>query len=175
MMKQLFPIAFYIATLGYIISLVLYGLTFNDVDAQQLALYWPLTIGMMAIWLMAILKLKASEELKALKKEGGFKLMAFLKTAFKGTPVWMSVIAGISFIFAIVNIHMLMSSSPGVPAIIDGEYVMQNHGSILQKLTEQEYKHELAIKARMSMGHFLAFFGVGTAILWPDKNGEINL
>ena len=88
---------------------------------------------------------------------------------FQDTPVWLLVIAGVSFIFAMISFIILMDLQPGVVSIIDGKKVLHNRGDIIKELTNQEYKHALAIEARRSLGHYLAFFGVGTAILYPGE------
>ena len=68
-MKRIYPTLTVVAGVGYLTSLVLYALTFNDVDSQALPVYWPLTIGLFGIWLIAILKLIANPELKELQKK----------------------------------------------------------------------------------------------------------
>jgi hypothetical protein len=124
---------------------------------------------------MAILKLVRDPEVREHQKSKSRNPLTFFKVIFKGTPIWIQVLAGISFIFAMVSFAYLMYTQPGVVDIIDGKKVLHNHGDIIEELNDEEYREALAIQSRQSLGHYLAFFGVGTAILWPDKNGKRNL
>jgi hypothetical protein len=62
-----------------------------------------------------------------------------------------------------------MFSQAGVIGVIEGEQVLHSHGSIIKELSNKEYQEALAIESRMSLGHNLVFFAVGSAILWPKK------
>jgi len=169
-MTRIFPVLTIIGAAGFFASLTLYILTFWNVDASATPVYMPLTIVLFATWLAAILKLVRNPELKAHQKSKSKNPVTFFKLAFKGTPVWVQVVAGASFIFAMVSFAYFIYTQPGVVGVIDGNKVLHNRGEIIKELTDQEYIKALAIDSRKSLGHFLAFFGVGTAILFPEKN-----
>ena len=154
---------------GYLTSLVLYGLTLWDIDAQELPLYWPLTFLMFGVWFAAVLKLRAFAKSQVTQRTMQFNPSPILKYMFKGTPLWLIIVTGLSFVFALSSFVALMVAQPGVVSIIEGKRVLHNHGDILKELTSQEYQHALAIEARRSLGHYLLFFGAATAILYPRK------
>ena len=174
-MNRILPILTAIGAAGYLTALTLYVLTFWNVNASATPVYSPLTFVLFATWLVAILKLVGDPEVREHQKNKSKNPLTFFKIIFKGTPIAIQLLAGASFIFAMVSFAYLMYSQPGVVSVIDGKKVLHNHGDIIKELTEQEYIEALAIESRQFVGHYLAFFGVGTAILWPEKNGENNL
>lgn len=173
-MKRIYPILTIIAAAGYITSLILYGLTFEEVNAQASPIFWLLTYVLFGIWFAAVLKMSTDPELKEIQRKKQFNPIPMLKMIFKGTPVWLLIIAGVSLVFAIISFTTIMLTQKGVVSIIDGEHVIQNHGNIIKKLSEEEYRHALAVQSRVFIGHYLAFFGVATAILFQEKHREGN-
>lgn len=171
-MNRITPILIAIGAGGFLTSLTLYILTFWNVNAFATPVYMPLTALLFVTWLTAILKLKKNPEVRVHQKSKSMNPLTFFKILLKGIPTWLKALAGISFIFAMGSFVYLMYSQPGVVSIIDGEKVLHNHGNIIKYLTEEEYIEALAIQSRGFVGHYLAFFGVGTAILWPTKNSE---
>lgn len=173
-MNRILSLIAVIGAAGYLTSLALYILTFWDIDSMSSPVYGPLTIVLFGTWILAIIKLIRDPYVRDLQNSRSKNPIKFLKVIFQGTPSWVQVIAGISFIFSMMSFGYLMFTQPGVVDIIDGQKVLHNHGSIIKELTDQEYQHELAVNARKFLGHNLAFFGVGTAILYPNKNEEKN-
>jgi hypothetical protein len=87
---------------------------------------------------------------------------------FKGTPKWVLVLAIASFIFGMVNIGLMVSDF-GVAGIIDGKYVVHNHGQIVRELTEQEFNIEKSKELKAITAAHILFLGMGTGILYPRK------
>ena len=171
-MMTVYFIATIIAGLGYVTSLVLYFLTFQDINSLELPINQPLGFVMGGIWFIAIIKLIRDPKMKALQKQKKLNPIPMLKLMFQGTPMWLLLIAGASFIFSLISFLVLMNMQEGVPSIIDGQKVIHNHGKIIKVLTDGEYIHALALNARMFIGHNLIFFGVGTAILYPGIKSD---
>ncbi len=168
-MKRIYPIITVLAAIGYLISVTLYALTFKDIDSQSLPIYSYLTFLLFGTWIIAVLKLSTSTELKELRTKKQKNPITIFKVIFNGTPLWISIIAGLSFVFAMVSFGIIMYTQKGVVSTLEGERVIHNHGDIIKTLTEEEYRHALAVQARGFVGHYLAFFSVGAAILYPEK------
>lgn len=130
----------------------------------------PLWIAAFMVWGGAILTLNQLGDLKTLDIKARLNPIKYWGAIFKGTPRWVMILAIACFLFGIVN-GFINLSDDGVTGIIDGKYVVHNHGEIIRVLTEQEY---LAAKATdlkgMVAGHIL-FLGMGTGILYP-RNRE---
>jgi hypothetical protein len=73
------------------------------------------------------------------------------------------------FYYAIVNFLVFMFSDPGTPAIKDGQYYLHTHGQWIRNITEQEYHHYKAATIRGFSGHWVAFYGLAAAVLYPFK------
>lgn len=129
-----------------------------------------LNIGIFAVWLPAILTLKKSKEAQEFHNTGTLNTMnpvALLKVMFHNTPTWLTVIAIVGLLYAPINFMVFMTSQTGVPDIQNGQYILHNHGQLIKKLTEPEYHHYLANQLRGFSGHWLAFYGIAAAILFP--------
>lgn len=174
-MNRILPIFTVIGAIGYLIALSLYLLTFWKVDASTTPVYSPLTFLLYATWMVTIFKLVRDPKVKEHQKSKSMNPITFFKVIFNGTPVWVIVIAVASWIFGMISFAYLMNYQPGIVDIIDGKKVLQNHGSIIKELSNEEYKEALAIQSRQFIGHYLVFFGVGTAILWPDNSDKNKL
>ena len=162
---------FYFAVTGWVLGLIVHLLSLADVDITEKAPFvWGLHVGIFVVWFPAILELKNNEELKTYQHSGILKRMnpfGFFKIIFKQTPAWLSIIAIGCFFYAIINFMLFMTSQPGVPDIKDGQYILQNHGHLIKTLTEQEYHHYQANTVRGFSGHWLAFYGLAAAVLFP--------
>ena len=68
-----------------------------------------------------------------------------------------------------------MVLTQGVPDIWEGQYVLHNHGTLIRNITEQEYTAYKAAEVRGFSGHWLAFYGIATALLYPfNKETSAN-
>ncbi|MBB4037426.1 putative membrane protein [Dysgonomonas hofstadii] len=169
---------FYFAIIGWILSLIVHIISVYGIDLMDRFPYvWLLHIAVFIAWLPAILYLVKDPEIKEMQKNKAtpFNPMTFLKIIFKNTPVWLMIVAGIGFIYTIINFAWFFYSISGVPGIINGEYVLHNHGSIIKTLTEQEYSSYQAFELRSFSGHWIAFFGFASAILYPyDRKNDYD-
>lgn len=91
---------------------------------------------------------------------------------FKTVPKWLSVSVIIAFIYAMLNFFLFMSSQPGGPEIKEGQYVLQNHGTIIKELTKEEYLFYLSNELRGFSGHWLLFYGAAALMLYPNKKTD---
>ena len=164
-------ILFYIALTGWTLGLTVHLLSLADIDVTEKAPFiWLLHIGIFIVWIPVVLDLKNNEELQAYKQSGMTNRMnpiEFYKIVFKETPTWMSLIAIGGFFYALINFMFFMSSQSGTPDIKDGQYILQNHGQLIKTLTLHEYHHYKANEVRGFSGHWMAFYGMAAAILYP--------
>ncbi|MEX6690173.1 hypothetical protein QTN47_21870 [Danxiaibacter flavus] len=137
---------------------------------EKVPFIWLLHIGVFVVWIPAILKLRKNEEFNEFQKSGILMRgnpVAFFKLVFKNTPTWLTIIALAGFFYATANSALFATGQPGVPGIQNGHYVLQNHGQVIKTLTEQQYHHYKANEARGFSGHWIAFYGIGMAMLFP--------
>lgn len=153
---------FYLAAIGWSLSLVVHLLALAGVDASEtVSATWLLHIGIFAVWIPAILTLRSrSDGQSAMRKYGIFGL---LTTA----PFWLRAVAALGLAYAVLNFLLFMGGQPGSPTAANGVYSLQNHGTIVKVLTESEYYRYKANEVRGFSGHWMAFYGFAAAVLYP--------
>ena len=149
--------------LGYGLYIYFNAISFID-NSEGIPFSTPLTITVFVIWLAAILTLNQIGDLKTMDLMTRLNPIKFWGTMFKGSPKWVLILAAASFIFGMINIGLMISDF-GVTGIIDGKYVVHNHGQIIRELTEKEFliAKSKELKA-ITAGHIL-FLGMGKRIL----------
>jgi hypothetical protein len=171
-------VLFYFAVTGWILGLIVHLLSLADFDiTDKVPSVWFLHLGIFVVWLPTVLDLKKNEELKAYQQSGmldRMNLLGFFKIIFRQTPIWLTIIAIGGFFYAIINFMLFVTSQLGVPDIKDGQYVLHNHGQLIKTLTEQEYHHCKANELRGVSGHWLAFYGIAVAVLFPFYKQTTN-
>jgi hypothetical protein len=60
-----------------------------------------------------------------------------------------------------------MTTQLYTPGIQNGQYILHNHGQFVRNLTEKEYHHYQANTLRGFSGHWIAFYGMAMAVLYP--------
>ena len=163
-MKKIF---FYIAIIGWLISTTVHLLSVANIDIEDKYPYvWLLHIGIFIVWLPAVINLTKNQELKEYQKTGK-NPFEFLKILFKDSPTWLTIIVGVGFVYTFINFALYHYSYIGMPDIMNGQYVLQDHGSITKTLTEQEYHYYQAKQLRGFSGHWVVFYGMAAALLYP--------
>jgi hypothetical protein len=169
---------FYFAITGWTLGLIVHLLSLADNDiTDKVPFVWVLHIGILVVWIPVVLDLKKNEELKAFQQSGMMNRMnpvGFFKIIFKQTSAWLTVFAIGGFIYAFVNFMFFMASQNGTLGIEDGQYILHNHGQLIKTLTEQEYHHYRANEVRGFSGHWIAFYGLATAVLFPLNRQSRN-
>lgn len=164
-------IIFYIAITGWTLGLIVHLLSIADVDVTEKFPYiWLLHLGIFVVWLPTVLDMKKNKELIEFKQSGMLNRMnpfEFFKIIFKDKPIWLTVMAAGGFIYALINFALFMSSQIGVPTVENGQYILQNHGQLIKAITAIEYHHYKANELRGFSGHWLAFYGIAAAVLFP--------
>lgn len=167
---------FWIAVTGWTLALLVHILSIFDVDVQGKAPYvWLLHIGIFVVYVPAILSLRKNTRFKTFESSGTPNRIGpfgLFKALFERAPSWMVVIVVAGLFYAFVNFLVSMGSLPGTPAVKDGQYYLHNHGHWMRNITEREYRHYKAATVRGFSGHWIAFYGLAAAMLYPFKTPD---
>jgi len=92
---------------------------------------------------------------------------------FRGKPRWVLRSMQILFLlFAVVFVSFLVMSHAASPEIIDGEYVLNSHGKIVEHISERDYLFLKGWELRFfASGWTLAYFGL-MMLWWFPRKGE---
>ena len=94
-------------------------------------------------------------------------------------PKWVLVVAVALGIYASIGfIYFMMTSQGGNADVVNGKYVLQDHGRVIRTLTEAEYIKSRVSLARMMSGHLLPGYFAITIIylfLWPKYVAPLQL
>jgi hypothetical protein len=169
---------FFFAATGWTLALIVHLLSLSGFDlSERVPFIWLLHLGIFVVWIPVVLDWKKNEDFKTLRQSGIAKRMnpfVFFKVIFRYTPAWLTIIAIGGLYYAIVNFMLFMFSQHGTPAINDGQFVLQNHGQLVTTLTEKEYHHYKANEVRAFSGHWIAFYGIAMAMLFPFQRQVQN-
>jgi hypothetical protein len=158
-----------IGGLGIIYGLYIYFNAIQFINSTD-GIPFPTTLSILVfvIWLAAILTLNQIGNLKTMDFKTRLNPIKFWGTMFKGTPKWVLILAIAAFIFGMINFGVMIGNF-GVTGIIDGKYVVHNHGQIVRELSEQEYLIEKSKELKVITAAHIFFLGMGTGILYPRK------
>jgi len=168
-------IFFYIAVCSFLLAIIAHLISLYGINLQ--AVFPPiflLHIIIFVVWIPSILKLNNIK--KEYKIQHGkyprisvLNLNKFLPNTPKAVfmaSIFFGIYAGINFYI------FMMIGEGGGPNIIDGVYVLSNHGDIIREISFLEYQKFQANEIRGFSGLWMAFYVVAVMILFP-KN-EIN-
>ncbi|GAA4840690.1 hypothetical protein [Algivirga pacifica] len=158
-----------LAGLGLILGLTVHIISLLGIYiGDSIPFVWMLHLGIFVVWVPAVLLLKDNPELQQLNASKNKNPLKFYGILFKNAPKPVMVISLFFFAYAMINFFLFMQSGGGgVPSIIDGKYVINNHGNIIKELTEAEFFKMKANEIRGFSGHWIAFYSLSMGILWP--------
>ncbi len=165
---------FYFAITAWAITLIIHIFTFADINLAQYIPIFVLGIGVFAVWIPTVFKLKNNKNLQEYQSSNILNRLnpiGFQNILFKDTPFWLKCLAIGGFLYGFINFFLFINVG-GTTGIQDGQYVLQNHGQIIKVLTEQEYHHYEALETRGISGHLLIFYGIAAAVLYPLGSQE---
>jgi hypothetical protein len=161
---------FYFALSCWIIGILIHVLSIADINvAEKMPLVWLLHVGIFAVWIPVVLDLRNNQEVQVFQQEAKqVKTSSFglFKIIFEEIPKWITILAVCGFFYAGINFVLFMFSQVGTAVIKDGQYILSSHGKLIKTITEQEYHHFKANELRGFSGHWIAFYGIATAILF---------
>ncbi len=148
-----------LAALGFIASFLVHVSTFAGLNPSAIPGIWGLHIGIFVVFLPALICGKKFEAEDSTKD--------FWQVALRYIPAWLPVLVGLFFAYTFFNffftIFVLLEG--GGPHIVDGQYVLSNHGEIIRQLTEAEYIKCHAYEIRLFSGHWMVFYLSSFAVL----------
>jgi hypothetical protein len=137
------------ALTGFSLSLIVHITTVAGVDVASLfpAVLW-LHVGAILIFIPTVLSSR-----KALANRAG-------RFSFSGVlPPWanavFAIVVGYIMVNFLVSAHLMGNGSA---AIVQGRYVLQNHGRLVDYLSEREYHLHKAYELRLFSGGWLIFY-----------------
>lgn len=165
---------FFFALTGWILALMVH-LSVSLVDCnltEKFPFFWLLHAGVIAIWIPVILHIRnQSPE----NHKTGSRPKEFYKHLFKDTPCWLRFVAVTGFVYAVVSFLSLMLLYPETSYETHGEYFLKIHGKMIRTISESEYRHYQAVEARIFSGHWIAFYGIACAALYPFRKQTQNI
>ncbi len=166
-MEKLIKPLYYIAISGFVVSLLIHIISLTGYNQNNsIPFIWIIHIFVFVVFIPGILKISRYDRIKQKNR----KLIENVKNLTAGVPKIISIIALISFFYAIMNfMAFIVLSEGGGPNIIDGEYVLSNHGDIIRTLTEKEYFLFQANELRGFSGHWMLFYSISVLMLYPRK------
>jgi hypothetical protein len=148
-------------------SLLLYGLSFSyDVVDKLFPWLIPLFAVFIVLQIFIVFHHNAST--------GRWRW--YWNELTRGKPAWVAFFYYLLMAtFAGHFIWSIHENGPGVPAIIDGQYVLDSNGRIFKELTEQEYLRLRSLDLRTFAMLFIFFYFVH-AVYWHFQNddGPVN-
>jgi hypothetical protein len=159
--------------------LIVHVLSVSGMDvAEKVPFVWMLHVGIFVVWIPAVISQLQNKEFLEFRNSSRSKFknpITAFKILFRGVPGWLVVLVLVSFVYAFVNFMLSIGSVGGTVSVEDGQYVLGNHGTFIKTLTEQEYQWYRANELRGFSGHWMAFYGMGAAILYPfGKVGRVR-
>jgi len=91
----------------------------------------------------------------------------------RGMPSWVAPCSWVLSVIAIFNfVWFAMHAGLGVPAIVDGQYVLDSRGRILKALTQAEYFTLKEGELRASASMMIYFYFVPMMYWWYRRNHQ---
>jgi hypothetical protein len=133
----------------YVFIASLYGLTLNKLGGRALLLH----LGIFALAVPYIVV----ERMKANGQQFSYGGVA----PYEGRPIWVKRSMGIVFAFFITFfLIFLIQGHAASREIIDGEYVLNNHGTIVRYLSANEYFQMKASELCLFASGWMANYGL---------------
>lgn len=140
-----------IALVGFMISLLVHLLTYVGINAASFfPPIWLLHIGIFVVFIPFVLSTQS------IQREHQRNALGVI---LKDVPLWAKLVLGFVFAYAMINFMLFIGlSEGGSPAIENGRYILQSHGTFIRELTESEYNWQQAYITRGFSGHWLLFY-----------------
>ena len=161
---------FYLAVAGWGAAVVVHSLAFVGVDvASFVPIVWVLHVGIFAVWVPAVRKMRRAKALQQEKAVAGMPTSS--GSVWKQAPLWLTVVAFAGMGYADIN-FMAFSTSAQSTGEENGHYYTHNRGKDRQPISAQAYHHLQANDLRGFSGHWIGFYGMAMAVLYPFKKPE---
>jgi len=96
-----------------------------------------------------------------------------LKGFARGMPSWVAPCSWVLSLITVVHlVWFIVQSWPGAPAIVDGQYVLDDHGRILKVLTQAEYLTLSGAALRAFATMMISFYFVPMMYWWFRQSNQ---
>ena len=145
-----------------IVSLCVHVLSILEIDVQeQFYGVWLLHIALLVMAVPYILLTRTEEKQDTMKSISEslqeIKNYKERQPEDKGFSKWLPIITGLLAVYMIFNFFIFGLSGNGQPHIVDGKFVLNNHGAI-REVDEKEYHIARARLLRGFSGHWIFFY-----------------
>ena len=138
-------------------SLIVYALSFVGTTMDEM-FRWAM---LLTVSVFALVLPMYAVEYSAIKNSKFFG-----DAIWRGLPKWaVRAIQIVGLLFAAHFVLFLVQSHAASPEIINGEYVLSNHGQIVKELTESQYRWLKGSELRLFATGWLSFY-LALALYW---------
>jgi len=138
-------------------SLIVYALSFVGTTMEEM-FRWAM---LLTVSVFALVLPMYAVEYSAIKNSKFFG-----DAIWRGLPKWaVRAIQIVGLLFAAHFVPFLVQSHAASPEIINGEYVLSNHGQIVKELTESQYRWLKGSELRLFATGWLSFY-LALALYW---------
>lgn len=140
-----------LALVGLTLAVIVHVASLAGVDvSERVPFVWVLHVGVFIVFVPFVLSSR-----KALGAKPSLSDVRALM------PNWVILVGAAVFAYAIVNFAIFIAAMDGgSPSILEGKYVLQNHGNFIREITQTEYAAFRANELRGFSGHWLVFYFV---------------
>ncbi|MBL7982403.1 MAG: hypothetical protein JNL52_11420 [Flavobacteriales bacterium] len=148
-------------------SMFVHASTFiTDREPLPMAVVFPLT-GLMFILFFIAVRVARKQDMHV---NGGWSWKQVLEHAPKWTHYALAALAaytGFNFLFSLWYLNEGLT-----PGVVQGQYVMQDHGNVVRTLSQAEYWRHSAYELRGMSTHIILFTAVALGMLWSHVRKE---
>jgi hypothetical protein len=159
-MKRILGVA---SLLGFAAALIVHIAALMGIDvSENFPAVWGLHAGIFVVFIPFVFFSR-----KSLSPKPTF---AQICAAF---PMWVVGLGICVFAYALANFALfILKTEGGNPSIVDGKFVLMNHGTLIRELTAVEYSTFKANEVRGFSGHWLVFYFVPFAYFMFHKESK---
>lgn len=171
-MEKVNRLLFIVATISLILAIVVHVSSLSGVYVEGKVPYvFALHFVSMIVFFFAFIDLRKTPEIWDNDLRKNLKISTMYKLMFKDTPKLMLVLMIGLFIYTQVNFFLYFNygGEGGTADIINGNYVLHEHGDIIKQLTEKEYIGYQINSLKSYSSGWMLFLGFAVSILWPKK------
>ncbi len=165
---------FYLAVFGLVASAVAHVVTFLGVNPRR-AVPGIMVLGVMVLVVWGAMVFMARKAYARTDRRSLWDII------LRHAPLWMRVLSVVLGVYAFFNFFFVVwvLNREGVPSTSLGPKALVSHGTVIRRLSDEEYEKHQAYSVRGDTGHWMVFYAVGMTALYslakegPTKATEI--
>jgi len=141
-----------ITSILLILSIAAHTATYFGIDPQvKFPAVWLLHFGIFIVFIPAFIAYR--------NEYGGRFGNIDHESVMRRAPEWMRILLKVFIIYTAINFGLFfVNSEAGAPDIWEGQYVLQNKGTLIRELSQDEYERYQMYEVRGFSGHWLIFY-----------------